>query len=160
MKQYHVQLGFLDLTTNAKRATPQFITALLDFYEYSDDKDCFAISYSDDYFHEAPTRARDRLRALRFVHPRGQQNLNPSTLLAEGRWKDNTDLKVTPQLFVIDMDADQVLGEIYLNCKGNIVSSCDMSYKHQDDPEAIVCHVNYLNIIQSLNDYNKRLTKG
>jgi hypothetical protein len=32
-------------------------------------------------------------------------------------------------------------GDLYLNCKGNIINGCDWSFENQDNPKNIISHV-------------------
>ena len=50
---------------------------------------------------------------------------------------------------------------LYINCKGNILPSCDLSYKSQDLPLLIIENVkNNNNWFRGIDSYNKRLTNS
>jgi len=108
----------------------------------------------------------DKLLQLPFAHKRDQDldyENSPGTI-----WTGRAAMvysytgrqpKVSP--ITIEKDGDSVIlneDMIYLNCLGNVLPHCDLSYEEMDNEEIILCNVNHKNfsLLNSIKRFNKR----
>lgn len=145
-KKYDVNIGNFYIVTNGKLVTPEFIYVVIQWYAYCDDNEISGIALSrDDYHENIPEHNLKILRSLKFFEER---NLIPDPInnnwIREGRAQDfgirQPDTCYNIEVYDCNIDIQE--GDMYLNCKGNIVKSCDFSYKSQDDHDNILFHVN------------------
>jgi hypothetical protein len=146
--KHNVTVGQFYLATNAKHITMDFIAVLLRMYkEWCDYEEDYApmVNWSNDGYHEGIDTAELRLlKGLSFVGPKNQTDGQEYTLIGQGRAKDYySDCRgLDKETFEID-ENEITEGNIYLNCKGNIIAGCDWSYEEQDDvdSECFLCSV-------------------
>jgi organic radical activating enzyme len=163
LKVYNIKIGAFYLVTNAKRITSDFVYTLLDLYDYSLDKEGCGVHYSNDQYHtdqEALPATNsvgiEKLKALSFVSSKGNENIRSKYLLREGRAKEWAGCEA--KIYDYEIEDDSITGEFYLNCLGNIIASCELSYKSQNKKENIVCNINDypFNLLESTKQFNKR----
>ena len=157
IRMYHIEVGYFYMVTNAKKVTKEFIQVILDMYMQSSEQESFAVNYSDDQFHDDLNQANIRkLSAFTFVGPKGGK-IHQEAILQEGRGSNYGWREVT--LYPYDIDEDQIReGLFYLNCKGDILPDCNLSYDSQDDEGLILCNVNSsFNLFKCAEEFNKKL---
>lgn len=156
-KKHGVGIGDFYLVTNAKKVPDDFIRAVMNLYMYCDENETSALAYSDDEYHDEWHTSKNakndnikRLKMLSFI-----QRKPIYGLIAEGRAEYNSlaDRAIHSNRICVDDDG-YIDDMIYLNCKGNIICNCDASYRTQDEPEYIVCHVDDLSL-ETLETYNE-----
>lgn len=152
---YGIRVDNFYLATNGKYVTVPFLQFLIEMFCYCDDNENSMVELSNDVYHEKPPDENiKKLKALSFFKEKYNEIILDPLLIAEGRSKDFGDRRSEIEIF--EIDKDMIYSSIYLNCKGNIISGCDWSYKSQDKPENIVCKVGELSI-KKLKEYNERM---
>lgn len=145
LKKYKISVGHFYMVTNAKYCPDSFLKVIFDMYMYSEEKELFEISYSNDKFHDDLNEKNiEKLSAFKFFNPKNSEDypLDEYRLLSEGEAKENYGGNSVP-LSHYDFDDDSINdGMFYLNCNGNIVPCCDLSYESQEMEELILCNVN------------------
>lgn len=170
--QNNISISNFYIATNGVKISNDFITALMDAYMYCDEIEdetiCLEIS-SDIQHQEAIGYTPDikKLMALRFTNKRNENHNyanNPGTIW-EGRaaqFYSYTGREPSISKVYYEDDNDELMIEqLYLNCLGNILPNCDLSYKSQNNPEIIICNVKRkFNLLNAVKRYNKRIENG
>lgn len=169
--QKGVSIGTFYIVTNAKDISDEFIRVLLDAYMYCDgDGDtgnCVDISCDiqhQDAMGYIPEENIRRLMALRFVSKRNEDhdyNGSPGTIW-EGRAVKSSYTGRLPEVRKVYYELEYgelMIEQLYLNCLGNILSDCDLSYEHQDNnPDIVICNVmRKFSLLNSIKRHNRRL---
>jgi hypothetical protein len=154
--QLNVDVGSFYIVTNGKvwrNKLPELINRL---YNFCDDNEISTIDISGDKFHETDERERNHFKyrleeELEYKYGITEivsirPDIDYSTVIQEGRGVDVGYGRINePEEIEIDeFYEDEIVineGNIYLNCKGNIVKGCNWSYKSQDKKENILCKV-------------------
>lgn len=148
-KRFKVDIGNFYIATNGLDITEEFILACVKLYAYCDEKNYCSVEVSNDIFHQDENSYdTELLDSLKFFSRKwekeGHDFERGKTLVNEGRGKLNfTSSKNVLEHSITSKD-DFNDGEIYLNCKGNIVTGCDWSYDSQDKDKYILCQVDHL----------------
>lgn len=166
-KKYNVNIDSFYMVTNGKEIKIEFIQAVISLYSICETKESCTLTYSDDMFHEEiEDENKNLLEALRFTVPRNDKTVNYNNVIPEGRAEDNgmgwdSTKRLKLSTFDIAMDYGINEGEFYINCKGNILSLCDLSYDTQDIKSLIIGNINNpkLNIFNAVNRFNKKIEK-
>jgi len=148
-KLHGVDIQNFYIATNAKVVPNEFIEAIFSLWQYCSDNECSAVHYSNDVYHDPMLSDNiDKLRAFRFVDAKyPKDGYTDVYLINEGSAADNGIGRRDNPFSGYEIDEGYVSdGEVYLNCKGNIIAGCDFSYESQDDPDRIVCHVKDLTL--------------
>jgi hypothetical protein len=146
-----VGVGNYYIATNAERITPKFLKMWERLHHWCDDNDISGLDISNDHFH---SNNPDKHKIMDFAE---QYNLpyhlkydkwkpDYADCISEGRAKDWSRKLVTKTPFLYNIWGEDDLlsyseGDLYLNCKGNIIHGCDWSFESQDKPENIISHV-------------------
>jgi hypothetical protein len=142
-KKFDVAIDNFHMFTNGLNVSKEFLHSVLDFYLYCNDNKCSGVELSQDQYHpKVPNRNLEELSSLSFFRYSDDDDnyLRTHHLLNEGRakklgaWKNT--IVATPY---ISKQHGGIVGLIYLNCKGKIVKSCDLSYRSQDRFVNILC---------------------
>lgn len=141
-KKNDVSVGNFYIATNGKAVGDDFFLACAYWYAFCDDNEITSVSLSNDMHHE-DLKASPILSAFTFFHKRDWKGDN---VIAEGHAEDWGERpRPDPDQYEVETEwhpeGEIREGDVYLNCKGNIVAGCDFSYATQDDPKYIVCHV-------------------
>ena len=156
-KEEDVEIGNFYLCTNAKKITNEFMMTLMRLWMTCTENEISMVQWSNEQFHDNSNifQGTKLLKVLKFASPKyGDEELkdvDEKYLLNEGRAIDNfnagksaaskSEYKINPWNGNTTID-----GELYLNCKGNLIMGCDFSYKNQDKDENILCHVDNFSI--------------
>lgn len=152
--QLGVGVGSFYLVTNGKvwrNKLPELINRL---YNFCDDNEISTVDISGDKFHETDEHERKSFKwrleeALEYEYGITEivsirPDIDYQYVIQEGRGADvgYGRFNDTEEIILEDYDGDLQIreGNLYLNCKGNIVKGCDWSYQSQDKPENILCH--------------------
>ena len=137
-KKYNVEIGSFYIATNGKKISNDFLLAIIELHNYCSDNEVSSVQVSNDSYHY-DCFEYDKLNVFSFVSNKGEI----SYPIAEGRAKDFGKRKVLSDTIIINNGYKTLQdANIYLNCKGNLISGCNFSYKSQNKPENIICHVN------------------
>lgn len=157
-KKHKVSVGSFYLVTNALKVSKPFLSAVFDWYLYCNDNESTGLAYSADVFHdEVPYLNIEKLKVFSFAHEK--HKITEEHLVRQGRAALYYDCKRDPAINSYGIDGRRVEGMVYLNCKGSIVSDCDISYENQDDKESFwVCNIlDVGDLIVALEEYNERV---
>jgi len=172
--QKNVSISHFYMVTNAKDISNDFINALLDAYMYceGEEEELFCLDISLDIQHQdaigyIPEENIKKLMALRFTHKRNENHDYSSSLgtIWEGRaaqfYSYTGRLPQISKVYYEEEYGELMIESLYLNCLGNILPDCDLSYKSQDNPEIIICNVKRkFSLLNSIKRYNKRIKDG
>lgn len=167
LKVNNVDVEHFYIVTNGKEVTKEFLQSIFNFYLYCSDNEFSGLALSTDQWHEGicSYENKKQLQVFGFYCEHGPTCVKG--LIAEGRgvnWGSNRTTK--PDSFEIEENDNEYKiseGDIYLNCKGNLISGCDWSYESQDDYndelDILICHVNDFSI-DKMKQYIKRREKN
>jgi hypothetical protein len=123
LKVMEVEVDNFFIATNGKDITPEFIGVIADYYDYCTGNECSTIRLSTDRYHEKPSRkSLALLRILNIFFERG--DISDSNVINQGNAKDWGQTEA-----VVEID------HVYLNCLGQTMHQCDLSYENQYDAE-------------------------
>ena len=160
-KRQGVGFGGFYIATNAVSVTPEFLAAVALLYGYCDDNEISALEWSNDDYHDIPESNIKLLEAFRFARAKfNRKYYDRSNLMIQGRAEEFGTREITKEEFEYyhydGCDETQVSeGNLYLNCKGNLIGGCDWSFENQDDPENIICAADELSF-QKLVDFGAK----
>lgn len=157
-KQAKVGIGSFYLATNGisllKTQTEQDFYQLISFlYANCDDNEVSGIKFSRDQFHKQELSFEknklidakiDKFTKLfddNFVYVDDRD----SNLINEGNAKKHK-IGDRENSVYLEIDDNVIDGEIYLNCKGNVIAGCDWSYRNQDRSEHIISNAQDFNL--------------
>ena len=146
-KQLNVSFGGFYIVTNGKIVPDAFLLAIMDLYFYCDDKDMCTLSISNDGYHieddNTLSENWEKLSVFKFTEKReGDGDYYNRRLVPEGRGLNYTSKDKEYYIKEFEnIDEDFIDGTIYLNCKGNILSDCDLSYKTQENKLLIIGNI-------------------
>lgn len=140
------------IATNAEKITKRFLNVWGRLHNWADSNEISAIDISNDKFHMGNPQA---YKLLDYAEMNGMENCHfkynkfkpdYENCISEGRAENWSSRKSNAPEFMIRTEKDQdiigyIEGELYLNCKGNIINGCDWSFESQDKPEHIISHV-------------------
>jgi MoaA/NifB/PqqE/SkfB family radical SAM enzyme len=144
LKARRIRIGSFFVITNGKIASLDMVHVLLDFYYYSDKwerKELCGLEISEDQYHKelrySQEEAREMYEGLVFFHPDARKRtFEISNILAEGRAKNWGASPADRNELIIGRDRDGTIrqddGVIYINALGDLVPSCNLSYKSQE----------------------------
>lgn len=163
-KKYRVSINSYFIVTNAKKVTDKFLRSLLDWYLYCDlDDSNICVEISDDQFHEDVDRENiEKLKAFRFVQTRYNKDFSYDGgrgLIKEGRAVENFNCTRIEEPSYIYIEDNLFDGIIYLNCKGDILTNCDLSYETQDRGDFRIGNImdKDFNFMKAIETYNERI---
>lgn len=152
VKERQISLGSFFIRTNAKKIPTDFVLLCLEMYAYCDEKEMCQVEASQDDFHEGTAHCGqdlDIVRGLSFFQPQevrhgyGQHQVFINEGYYAENFGDGRELTVhpfEPYYSYGDIYLDNT--EVYINCKGEVVSCCDLSYTRQS--EEALCHIDKL----------------
>ena len=149
-----IGIGSFYIATNGAEISDAFMLEVLKIYLYcTDNEDMTSIALSDDKFHYDDTDAH-KLEVFSFFNKRG--DITNAGLIGEGRANEYWDENQLRQLNIehLELEDDSLVeGDIYLNCEGNIIAGCNLSYNSQRKKENIICSVNYPNYKEAIEQF-------
>lgn len=135
-ENYNIDVGSFYIATNGKDCSDVFLLAMIKLYVFCTDNETSDLDISLGDFHciEQNDDTIKKLKALSFTKER--HYLNYTAVIPEGRGKGlnylNGVTNNTVDIYPLEYDDNCISGEVYLNVKGDICTSCDLSYKRQD----------------------------
>jgi len=154
-REFEVGIESFYMATNAKKWRPELPRLISDLYNFCGDNEISCVDISTDQFHDPIARQREDFYhkltdvldwdygITNIVDQR--MDIEYSNVLSEGRGLEF--MAGNPYHHIgleIDKDRDTYTvrdGEVYVNCKGNVIVGCDWSYESQDNPAMILCSV-------------------
>jgi len=163
LDSYDIEVMNFYLATNGNgNNDPKFILEMLQWYLFCTDNETSQIALSNDNYHEWADGSIELglLSGLSFACNKYQDNFNFTfdNTINEGRANEYGIGRRTEEPAQIDIDESYIGDLLYLNCKGNVLSCCDLSYDTQDDEETpfLIDHVSTLSY-ESIERYNAAL---
>jgi hypothetical protein len=138
-KENNIYVNAFYVATNGYQISEEFVIACLRWYAYCDEKDYCQVQVSNDIYHmDEGNYNMDLLEGLSFASEKFSKPTK-HYLLNEGFAEENRLGIMHHHLtrFIEIDDFNEIEGEVYLNCKGNVIHSCDLSYKRQDEEKYI-----------------------
>lgn len=157
-KEKQIPISNFYIATNAVKITDEFIIALLNAWLYCDDNEISSVDISSDIQHITPSIEDEKLMAFKFVKKRDENHdFSIQGAIAEGRalyYPHAT--RIDPKPIEI---YDNQIETLYLNCLGNLLSECDLSYESQNNKDIIIGNVMRKNfsLSNSIKRYNNKL---
>jgi len=147
-KKHSVEIGSFYIVTNGKKVSDSFMLAICKLHCYCNDNEISGIRLSTDEYHEEVNLREVRKLEVFSFFEKHNDKLKYS-VIDEGRANDNGlgVRSVRIEGYEIENytdEYDSVEGMVYLNCEGNIISCCDLSYGSQR--ENVVCAVEELSV--------------
>jgi hypothetical protein len=149
-RNHSVGVGNYYIATNAERITRKFLNVWERLHAWCDDNEISSVDISNDQFHCGNPDAHKLLdfaeeNNLTVHYKYDKWKPDYEHCISEGR-AENWGKKVVEKTpFLYNIWEEDVIsfneGELYLNCKGNVIHGCDWSFKSQDKPENIIAHV-------------------
>jgi len=135
VKLFSIPVSSFYIATNGKDIKADFILACLSWYAYCAEKDYCQVDVSNDYWHQQEGDYNtellgglsffNRKHAKEGVYPDSKYMLNQGRYSAE--YNDGRNVVEMP----IETREDFGECQVYLNCNGDIINSCDWSYSNQ-----------------------------
>ena len=153
LDRWRVDVGSFYIATNGKRLGESFRALIRRLYFFCSDNETSRVDISNDKWHsDTPRYLSDELESLNYEL---QEDLVGFKMPSSPQWEP----QVIREGRAVgwgnrEYEGDELLwreyeynggglelheGAVYLNCKGNVVTGCDFSYKSQDDPGNILC---------------------
>ena len=171
-KKYNIGIDSFYIATNAKQVTKEFMYAIFELYSYCSENEVSQVEISNDDFHnmnlnDDEIKIRDqnieKLKIFSLVGERG--DIEESNLIPQGKALDNFYCKRTHRIFAPEIDFNDEKDyysyneTLYLNCKGNLLSDCDLSYETQDCETLIISNVtnDNFNLKEDIKKYVDRM---
>lgn len=164
-KEKGVTIGSMDITTNAKEVSDEFLMALLKLWCYCDDIDeASFVGVSNDTYHDYEwEEGYKKLSALKFVSKRQQKDGAHYEPIVAGRaaqyWGSGRTERLS-EFMVEEWGEEKGITEtiLYMNAKGMLFGSCDLSYEQQEIPTLQVCSVESdEDLAEACERYNERI---
>ena len=147
IKKRGISIGGFYVVTNAQKFSARLVTALLQLYVISDEREMCGLTVSVDEFHDDyDETAYDIYSCLPFFrtdkehrnYDLGEYLINRGN--AEEYGIGTRDMDVTmfsPEYAEVYNDEISFTEYIYINAKGYVFFDCDLSYKMQDELQTI-----------------------
>ena len=167
-KKYNVSIECFGIVTNGKKATESFLFSVMELYNYcSIPKNCCLQISTDDY-HEKINK-KNICESLPFYHSKREY----ISVIPEGKGIEIVGMKDQKKFFKTHLRPIDIQPEyffhapccihnvienmIYLNAIGDILPSCELSYKTQKNPKLILENVTNenFNLKTGIDKYNK-----
>ena len=139
---FNIEVYSFFIVTNGKRITERFTELIRKLYWLCEDNEISGVMVSSDNYHDTKNHLPEKLYNLETELNMPVAFKEVYSVIQEGRAKDwGAQPNRIDALFYrkFDEQIDLTKGQIYLNCKGNVINGCDWSYESQDDPKNIIC---------------------
>lgn len=146
-KELNVGFGSFYIATNGKNVSDAFLLTVMNLYLYCDEKEMCQLAISNDGYHidddDSIVENYAKLSVFRFTEKKEREDggYYSQGIIPQGRGWDygsGREHHISP---FDNIDSDSIDGMIYLNCKGNILPDCDLSFDTQDSPLLIIGNI-------------------
>ena len=136
-KRRNITIESFYIVTNGSVASDSFLAILVKLYAYCDEKDACTVRISNDQYHQNEVlyrRKAETFKAFTFLED-GRNHIESNHLIPEGRAKFYqlaTNLDNDP-METIEVNGDGYIeeGYLYLNAKGDILTTGNLSFHRQ-----------------------------
>ena len=142
-KEKEIGIGGFYIATNGLNIGEDFVMFCLRMFSYCDEKEQCTVHVSNDYYHQVEgSYTTELLDGLSFFRRKfekeGWDYYRGDTVIRQGRgegFSNGQDLSYS------DIETKEELNDttIYLNCNGDMINGCDLSYGNQE--LYVLCHV-------------------
>ena len=142
LKELNISVGQFYVVTNGSKSSyaKEFIDVMIELWYYQEEKDIenygYTLQMSKDNYHnkEHQEETIKRLSALSFF---SVKNVISTYIIPEGRGKNLPSyyhsIKMKYKYInLITVSENNIETLLYLNCKGKILTDCNLSFTHQD----------------------------
>ena len=136
LSNYKIDLNSFYLATNGiNNNNPEFITEMLQWYLISGEREICEIQVSNDIFHDYNDLGL--LQGLSFASYKYNDNNTDhyAGLINDGNAQENGIGNREETAYQYELENDYIPETVYLNCNGNLLSCCNLSYNTQDDED-------------------------
>jgi hypothetical protein len=159
-----IKFGNFYIATNAKEVSNEFLLVLLKLWTYCDSNELSSVAVSNDGHHDYDEGFK-RLSALRFVSKKQEEDderYSYDSLIPAGRaaWNYPCTRKLYMSPYEVEDGSISGDADLYLNCQGNLIGNCNLSYEQQDDARTIVCNVETTDLGAACLAYNERVEEA
>ena len=140
---YGVEVGYFYIATNGYKIGEDFVIACLRWYSYCVEKEMCQVHVSNDGYHASEGNySTELLDGLSFFSRKFSLECDyyHTVIINEGLAAENGigARDFTPSGWEFE-NGDFYCEELYLNCKGELIAGCDLSYESQSDYK--ICNV-------------------
>jgi len=166
LKKNKISVRSFDITTNAVKVPNAFINAIMKLYLYCEDKETCSLSLSNDGYHLDSVNKDlennyQKLEVFRFTSRRKINNGDyyHDSIIDQGKGRLYGGMALTlSKIYINNSYEDYIDTEFYVNCFGNVVNSCDLSYESQDCEALHIFNVlDDVDIFKKIEEYNERI---
>ena len=148
VKKRNISIGNFYLITNGKVASRRLVHALIDWYDYANENEISSLCISKDQYHRDEVKdvykAERLYKSLAFYNPDDRKE-DIKFLINEGRMLGGGTCEALLNDLIIGTNDDgtiEQIGPVYVNAKGNVIPSCDMSFENQEENKLGSVHEN------------------
>lgn len=162
----NVEIDNFYLATNAKKVTDKFMKVLLDMHLYClnsnggfEEEGIKSLHISNDNYHTEIEKVNmNKLLSFKFAEKKFKDyEMYDGSLISEGRAQENSLCGREKSIYGYEIFDDQIEGMLYLNCNGDLVSNCDLSYESQDIVKFGNVNEQKFNLMKCINKYNSKI---
>jgi organic radical activating enzyme len=159
IKEKGVSINNFHITTNGKYISDGFMKSIINLYLVCQDNKFSSLMLSNDIYHEKISDENiKKLKIFSFFSNKYSKGYEEYKPINEGRAKSNVEGK-NNSIEKFEIEDDRIIeGNVYLNCKGNIIAGCDWSYESQELDKHFVCKVSDMKI-EEFEKYNSKVQK-
>lgn len=146
-RHYGIEVQNFWMATNGTIATPKFFHAVEDWLNYCSDNEISGLRVSIDNYHDYIDNQNKfekfkECSGLQFYLELSGAPSNSDYLIGDGRALDNYYTTRNIEHGIHLYDDGRVEGLIYINAKGFVLTTCDISYATSDakNSEFVICH--------------------
>jgi hypothetical protein len=147
---YGIEVANIYITTNGSVTKKSFFNAIVAWVNYCNDNEISGLRISTDNYHDDininPFKEFEEqvgYEGLQLYFDYSGAPDKSEYLISEGRASDNYYCTREIDHDIHLQDDGYIEGGLYVNAKGFVISTCDISYDTEDNnPEYTICHVN------------------
>ena len=144
-QRLNISVGNFWMATNGMIHSKKFFNAIRSWLKYTSDSEINGIRISIDpyhdkinsyYFREFEEELQGEGININFEYsgaPKDTKNLIAGGRAADSGWGNRC---IEHSIHLYTEDDMRIEGEVYINIKGDIISTCDISYDEEDSPES------------------------
>jgi len=167
--KYHIPIERFYMATNGMDISDKFMLTLIKLWNYcenSDDEYDSCLDISNDGYHGYEEEYYKKLSVFKFTRKKSSEDYKSydDSLIKAGRVLDNysSDIGRDNTIYCFEVEEDNIGdANIYLNCNGDILPDCDLSYDQQDEEALIVCNIHEVEDLgKAYEDFNERVDEA
>ncbi len=141
LKRERIDVGNFYMATNGvNKYNKRFIIELLEWYLFCSENEITRVDLSNSPYHDTLTNSLGLMEGLGFSGYKYEDNYSGDNLINDGNANSNGIGSNALDSSPVEID-EHSIGELYLNCYGDLCTSCDLSYETQESEEFNICNV-------------------